>query len=1270
MNYASLRTWLVRPLSVLLLIVLLIAALLALLAFSNLGTHLIASNVQRFLPGLELEEVQGALVRGVNLKRLMWQDETASVEVQQLKMDNELDVSFPATLHVNTLDADKLVIRLKENAPASNEPFDLNAIQLPLTINAKQVNVKEIEIWPKQNQPPIHLHDVKLTGKANYGRLQLDNIQAQIGALEVPLEQQTLQMRDLQLAGNLQGDQLKIDQLTGQVFDNNGKANFSVAGTTALKEPYPLNLKLLVNSASSTWGTGKASIGLGGELKNYTLEAQGDWQYANYPRYQADLKGKGTWENLTIASLALKGPAGDAQTKGQVSWQDGLVWQADVAGQGLNPSPFVKDFPAKVDAKFQTTGQLKQGVPVVALDISQLKGQLRGYPVDAKGKLQWNGQTKALLVNELDALVGKNRLLAKGQATDQLQVEWQVDAPDLNQLHPKLKGNVKGNGTLHGLVDSSQLQLEVAALNGKIEGYDLNAKGKVNWGNNKLIAQEVVVKSGANQLAVTGQATEPFDLSWKVDAADLAKAWKGLGGSLKGEGTLKGSLQKPELVADLSGNQLRYQDYRVGALTVKAKQINDGYNLVGTLRDVSTNGVNIGKIEATGTQQTNGHFEIDSTLTTIKTSDQTLKTASIKGQGTLADHQLTASATHTDGQIELSAKGGLQNQQWRGTVQNLSLRDTPAGNWRLTDPINLSVAANEFSSSMLCLVNQQGAQACIKPAWSAQTGVNATGNLQRVPLVMLRPWLPENINPAGIANADYRLEQRAGKPVGQLTLRLPNSSLSLRDTNGKIETLNYANASADLALNDRQLDVQGQFDLVNYGQVRADGRLDLSPNDGNHRINARITAAMPDISWAQRFSTQIDQLKGSVNGNLLINGLLKNPSVTGEAKLVNGQVLLVETGALLNGINLTMQANGADRALINGSLRAGPGQMTANGTLWLSDLPNWRAEVGLQGNNLKLMDTHEVQAWVTPNLQINASPTKIAITGNVVVPEGIITLRELPQGTNGLSEDVVIVGRQTKARTPVLTNAQDSKLDIQPNVTIELGDKIKFSGFGLDARLTGKLQILRTRQDIVAEGVLNVVDGAYKAYGQNLTIEKGRLVFNGPIDNPGLDIRAIRTVEEGDIKVGISLAGTVKQPESTLFSTPQQTQSDTLSYLLTGRAMSTLSGDQSSLLMDAITQLGIAGGESLAQQLGGRLGIDEVGLKAKNGDIQQSELSLGKRLGPRLYVRYIVSLFDSLQRLAITYQINKRLQLEAKTGLNQSVDLIYKIDTNKGPLGP
>jgi translocation and assembly module TamB len=314
------------------------------------------------------------------------------------------------------------------------------------------------------------------------------------------------------------------------------------------------------------------------------------------------------------------------------------------------------------------------------------------------------------------------------------------------------------------------------------------------------------------------------------------------------------------------------------------------------------------------------------------------------------------------------------------------------------------------------------------------------------------------------------------------------------------------------------------------------------------------------------------------------------------------------------------------------------------------------------------MDTYEAQIWVSPNLAIAATPKHVNITGNVDIPESIVTLNELPPTANKLSDDVVIVGRRAPAQKASPKQVVDDSIIIQPNVTVTVGNNVKFSGFGVDAKLNGRLQILNTRQAIIAQGVLNVVDGVYKAYGQNLTIERGRLLFNGPMDNPGLDVRAVREVEE-EATVGIELSGTLQKPESTLFSNPTMSQTDILSYLLTGRPLSALTGGESNLVLQAITGLGVLGGDSLAQQIGNKLGLDSVGLNAKNGDYQQSELALGKRLGSKLYVKYIVGLFDSMQRLVLTYQINRHLKLEAQTGLYQSIDLIYKIDTDRGPLG-
>jgi translocation and assembly module TamB len=362
--------------------------------------------------------------------------------------------------------------------------------------------------------------------------------------------------------------------------------------------------------------------------------------------------------------------------------------------------------------------------------------------------------------------------------------------------------------------------------------------------------------------------------------------------------------------------------------------------------------------------------------------------------------------------------------------------------------------------------------------------------------------------------------------------------------------------------------------------------------------------------------------------------------------------------------------------LITGSLKVGDGVLNAKGNLTFAQLPKWKANVSLTGKRLLLMNTHEVQAYVSPQLRIKADPQRVLIDGTVIIPETIVTLRELPVSAKKRSDDIVIVERGDKKQQNIKNNRvrgrkgndASTTFVIEPNVNVVLGDKVRFSGFGFDSRLTGKLHVLSLRKETVVQGVLNIVDGVYKAYGQDLAIEKGRLLFDGSVDNPGLDIRAIRNVSN-DIRVGIALKGTAQNPESELFSNPQQTQTDTLSYLLTGRSISSSSAGDSALLTSAIAGLGINGGESLAQTIGGKLGFDDVGISSGGGNYEESELSLGKKIGSRLYVKYIVGLFDSLQKVAVTYQINQRLQAEVRSGEQQEVDLNYKFDTNKGLFG-
>src|SRR3546814_13668472 len=80
------------------------------------------------------------------------------------------------------------------------------------------------------------------------------------------------------------------------------------------------------------------------------------------------------------------------------------------------------------------------------------------------------------------------------------------------------------------------------------------------------------------------------------------------------------------------------------------------------------------------------------------------------------------------------------------------------------------------------------------------------------------------------------------------------------------------------------------------------------------------------------------------------------------------------------------------------------------------------------------------------------------------------------------------------------------------DVTLKLGDTVRFEGFGLKSRLTGSVEAIEQPGiETRARGEINLVDGHYKAYGQDLPLETGKLSFSGAlVPEPATEDRAAR----------------------------------------------------------------------------------------------------------------------------------------------------------------
>ncbi|MDO9054136.1 MAG: translocation/assembly module TamB domain-containing protein, partial [Gallionella sp.] len=226
------------------------------------------------------------------------------------------------------------------------------------------------------------------------------------------------------------------------------------------------------------------------------------------------------------------------------------------------------------------------------------------------------------------------------------------------------------------------------------------------------------------------------------------------------------------------------------------------------------------------------------------------------------------------------------------------------------------------------------------------------------------------------------------------------------------------------------------------------------------------------------------------------------------------------------------------------------------------------------------------------------------------------------------------------------------------DLDMDLGDNFFIKGQGLDAQLGGALKLTAANgASPVSRGSVRVSKGSYSAYGQRLEIERGILNFQGPLDNPSLNILAWRKNQA--VEAGVSLTGTAQSPRVNLVSNPNVSDSKKLSWLVLGHDLEASDGKDFSAMQAAAGAL-LAGNESIAlqQKIAHAAGLEEVSIRGAGG-LESTMLTLGKRLSSRAYLSYEQGLTGVGTLMKINYTLTKRLSAQAQAGTTPAVDLFY-----------
>jgi translocation and assembly module TamB len=195
--------------------------------------------------------------------------------------------------------------------------------------------------------------------------------------------------------------------------------------------------------------------------------------------------------------------------------------------------------------------------------------------------------------------------------------------------------------------------------------------------------------------------------------------------------------------------------------------------------------------------------------------------------------------------------------------------------------------------------------------------------------------------------------------------------------------------------------------------------------------------------------------------------------------------------------------------------------------------------------------------------------------------------------------------------------------------------------------------------ELRAYGRVYAVNASFDAYGQRLQVDPGVLVFDGPLDNPTLQITAWRRNQA--VEAGVQLSGTARAPSVNLVSQPPVPEGERLSWLVLGRPPSSATQADLGLLQTAAGAL-LAGGDSvpLDRRIARRFGLDELTLRG-SGEVNDRVVAVGKRLSDRLYISYEQSLGAAATNfIKLDYALGRRWTLRGETGTESRGGLFYR----------
>ncbi len=778
------------------------------------------------------------------------------------------------------------------------------------------------------------------------------------------------------------------------------------------------------------------------------------------------------------------------------------------------------------------------------------------------------------------------------------------------------------------------------------------------------------IKTANTTISAIGNHHANWNFHWKIATQDLHHLSPPLRGKIISTGQITGPTKAPIIKGNIEAHHLNTPWVKVANLKATA--------------DLDTS-----MQRASDIQLTADHMEV---LHQNKSAAD-LSRLEIQAHGAPHAHSIKAKILVEKVQqdpitITTLLHGSLKNEIWKGILNALTIQSKTFGRWALQSPSKLIIAKNDAEISTSCWLSNNS-KLCINGSWNETKGWEASVYGK---LAQLNPWIhlfshkaPVRIE--GGANINLHA-QGIQKHIHAARVRILSQHGKIHfNKEGIITTRTYQKFDINADLNKTGLLGQIAINLSPgnslTGIINLPGLISF-PLTEDQKISATLNLSFSDLKLLDVWAPALIKPSGQLVGQLEVTGTVYKPQLQSSLLLKNGNIEIPQLKITLKNVSLGINAQGQNVAYtINAESNNHNLQITGKTKV---DFKDMQTHVSINAENILVANTIEYKIYCSPHFDIKVKGKTIDIKGRITIPSADIKPVDFSK-TATLPNDVIIIGAKKSEDKPWLIN-QD--------INIKLGDKVFVDTRGLNARLTGELNITKKAEQPAAFGVghLDLIKGSYDAQGKTLTIEPGSGVqyLQDPLSNPHLQIKATRNVTVNDTsstiamqvikaQVGVSITGTLRRPVVNLFSTPiKLSQGDILSYLLFNQPSNDNTPGNVSMMINAVSALTLntKGVGSTVERIKQRLGIVELGVEATMAvdalgtplGIDQSAFVVGSFITPTIYVRYNRGLVTPINLFEVRWLFATNWALQLQTGssnLGSGGDLLYTINRKSFP---